>query len=277
MLSGNTIFSNTAEHYEGGGLYLSFSDAMFNGNTVSSNTANGSGGGLFLEGSDATLSGNTVTSNTADWGGGGLVLYHSDATLNGNAITFNSGGQDVGGGLWLHTSDATLINNIVTDNQADLAGSGLYIMCSSPRLVHTTIARNVDGDGSGVYVTMRWCATPSAIVLTNTILVSHSVGISVTAGNTATLESTLWHGNGADTGGAGTIVTSNDYTGAPAFAADGYHLTASSAAIDKGVDAGVATDIDGQIRDSQPDIGADEYIGAPKRYVYLPLVMRQYE
>lgn len=40
------------------------------------------------------------------------------------------------------------------------------------------------------------------------------------------------------------------------------HLTESaSSAIDRGVSAGVTTDIDGQTRDTSPDIGADEYYG----------------
>ena len=57
----------------------------------------------------------------------------------------------------------------------------------------------------------------------------------------------------------GGIVITNEYTGTPAFSADGYHLTANSAAIDRGVSTGVMTDIDGQSRDAVPDLGADEY------------------
>ena len=258
-LSGNTAFSNTAS-MDGGGLFLYYSNATLSGNTIISNTAADVAGGLFLLFSDAMLSGNTVIANTAEWGGGGLFLYGSNATLNGNTVTYNSGGQDVGGGLYLGHSDATLTNNVVVDNRADLAGSGLYISCSSPRLLHTTIARNIGGHGSGVYVTQRWCAIPSAVVLTNTILVSHSVGISVTAGNTATLNATLWHANTTDW--SGNVVHTNDRNGDPAFAPDGYHLTGASAAIDGGVDAGVTTDIDGHHRPygSAPDLGAHEII-----------------
>jgi hypothetical protein len=52
------------------------------------------------------------------------------------------------------------------------------------------------------------------------------------------------------------------YTGTPAFAPDGYHLTALSGAIDHGVDAGVTSDIDGEARPQglAPDLGADEYV-----------------
>jgi hypothetical protein len=74
------------------------------------------------------------------------------------------------------------------------------------------------------------------------------------------------------------VSVKHQYTGDPAFAIDGYHLTSSSAAIDKGVAAGVLKDIDGQPRPAQtPDLGADEYWapGYPK-YVYLPIVASQH-
>jgi uncharacterized repeat protein (TIGR01451 family) len=63
----------------------------------------------------------------------------------------------------------------------------------------------------------------------------------------------------------------NDHTGDASFAADGYHLTASSAAIDRGVEAGVKDDIDGDDRPVdgnldgivKADLGADEFLPAP--------------
>jgi hypothetical protein len=113
--------------------------------------------------------------------------------------------------------------------------------------------------------------------MTNTIIISHIVGIAVTAGDTATLNATLWHGNTTNWDGAGTINHSNDRNGDPAFDTDGYHLTSNSAAIDAGVDAGVTTDIDGDARPRGcfSDIGADEFItGAECRRIYLPVILR---
>ncbi len=148
-------------------------------------------------------------------------------------------------------------------------------------MLHTTIARNTGGDGSGVYVT-NFGADYGTVAFTNTILVSHSVGITVTTGNTATLEATLW-ANDTDWGSVGNIFTGTvNIWGDPAFVdpdAGDYHVGLASAAIDRGVNAGVTTDIDG---DARPDgcffdIGADEFItGVACKYIYLPLIMRQY-
>jgi fibronectin-binding autotransporter adhesin len=276
-LRGNVIHNNAATANQAGGVYLSSSPAILIGNTIYSNTAASDGGGLRLFWSDATLSGNTISHNSATWWGGGLALYFSDATLSGNIITGNTAFE--GGGLHLEGESPTLVNNVVADNvinQVTGGGTGIYVLRSFPRLLHTTVARNAGGDGVGVYVTgFRWNGNyePSVVVMTNTILVNHSVGITVTAENTATLNATLWHANA--TPWSGNVIRTNDHSGAPAFAADGYHLTGASAAIDKGVDAGVTTDVDG---DSRPqgdncDLGADEYA---RWFIYLPLVVRNH-
>jgi hypothetical protein len=274
-LSDNTISANFA-WWKGGGLYLFYSDAMLSGNTIISNTAV-FGGGLYLSDSDATLSGNTVMSNTAG-NGGGLYVFGA-ATLSGNAVMSNTAERD-GGGLFLLLSDTTLTNTVVADNQAGRNGSGLYIVVSSPHLLHTTVARNTGGDGSGIYVIGEELWAPgyfSTVALTNTILVSHSVGISVTGGNTVTVNSVLWHGTPVTISQAttATVAVQNQYPGDPLFATDGYHLMEGSAAIDKGVDAGVMTDIGGDSRPqgSAPDLGADEFVSEPGK-LYLPIIMK---
>ena len=152
---------------------------------------------------------------------------------------------------------------------------------SKPSLRHTTLARNTGGDGSGVFVTDAG-STPSTVVLTNTILVSHTVGITATAGSKATLEGTLWGSdswaNGTDLGGDGDIITGTvNIWGDPAFVnPDGgdYHIGPDSAAIDAGMNAGVVTDIDGDLRPigAGYDIGADEYAVC----TYLPLAVKNY-
>jgi hypothetical protein len=281
-LSGNTITGNSARR--GGGLSLWSSPATLVGNTIISNTqlyAFASGGGVLVEYSGPTLSGNTVAANLAHGYGGGVSLVATlGAMLSGNTIISNTA-YGSGGGLSLFNGDSTLVNNLVADNQANSVGSGLHIAGNPPRLLHTTIARNRGGDGSGVYL-----SSDTPLVMTNTILVSQTVGVTVTANSTATLVGTLWGSgawaNEADWGGAGAIITGTvNVFGDPGFvdpAAGDYHIGPGSAAIDAGLNAGVLMDIDNQPRPYHaPDLGADEYWppGALK-YVYLPLVWQSH-
>ena len=260
-LSRCQVYNNVAgvTNTIGGGIYLNASSARLYNNRLFSNTAE-YGGGMFADYGSPTLGGNTFATNTASIDGGGAHLYYSVAALDGNTVFSND--AQYGGGLYFQNSSDTLSNTIVANNRASLNGSGLYMWGASPRLLHTTLVRNTGGDGSSVYVTQGY-GVPSTVALTNTILVSQTVGITVTAGNTATLNGVLWSGNDPNFGGPGLITVTNDITGSPAFVnpdAGNYHLTAASAAIDRGVDAGVATDLDGIARPqgSQPDLGAYE-------------------
>jgi len=143
------------------------------------------------------------------------------------------------------------------------------------RLLHSTVADNGQV-GQGLYV-----GPLATLASTNTVIAGHgAVGVTVAAGGTARLEATLWYGNGADTGGEGSVVTGTiNVYGDPFFVDPGawdYHLGPSSAALDRGLDAGVRHDVDHQPRPyGLPDLGADEYWppGALKR-IYLPCVMR---
>jgi hypothetical protein len=107
--------------------------------------------------------------------------------------------------------------------------------------------------------------------MTNTILVSHTIGISVAQGSEAILESTLWGdgswANETDWAGDGSIITgTRNYWLSPGFVDPSnldYHLGPTSAAIDLGIPTSLAIDIDNQPRPNPnsmiPDLGADEY------------------
>ncbi|MGD2205849.1 MAG: right-handed parallel beta-helix repeat-containing protein, partial [Anaerolineae bacterium] len=281
---GDTISGNHAR--SGGGLYLDESDTTVNDSTVLDNEAGDHGGGLYVFGGDVTVSHNTISGNHALKRGGGLYLSGSAGSLDENVFSENTASSD-GGGMYVAYSNPTLTNNVIADNEANTA-SGVYLLASSPDLLHTTIAHNgstvltvggsarsipsalrtfeepmshTGGDGIGLYV-KNWDTDYSEVNLTNTILAGHTVGIYVAGGNTATLEATLWASNDRDWDGAGAIFTGTvNVRGDPAFVNPGngdYHISSGSAAIDEGVNAGVNIDIDGEPRplDGGYDIGA---------------------
>ena len=225
------------------------------------------------------MSGNTIFSNTAQWLGGGLCIDISHNTLSENIIISNTAG-DSGGGLFF-TNSPTLINNVFADNEANATGSGLAMggPDCSPRLLHNTIARNQGGDSSGVAIVEFFGPSVCTVALTNTIMADQSVGINIGGSgiSTVTVNAILWYNTPITVSQSPTDVVTvlNQHTGDPAFAADGYHLMAGSAAIDEGIDAGITSDLDGQGRPAGAgyDLGADEFW----HKICLPLVLRNKE
>lgn len=259
-ISANRVFGNNAP--TGGGLYAAASQPRVEHNLITSNTAR-YGGGVYLYNSPATLDANRISANTAITSGGGALFLFSSPVLTDNLFISNS--AVTGGGLLLASSDALMLNTVIADNYASASGSALYLDSifgrdCLPLLIHTTIARNTGGDGSGIYATDDGMFGLSYAVMTNTIIVEHATGIVAAPGNGADLNGVLWFNNGANTGGAGIIAVTSDITGTPAFDTDGYHLTAGSAALNRGVDTGMSRDIDGESRPmgAAPDLGADE-------------------
>jgi hypothetical protein len=290
-LSENVIFDNVAARW-GGGVHLWDSrDVTLYGNSIFSNTAQVYGGGVWLNFSLATLASNAIHHNQALAGGG--VYVRAGSALKTSRV--GASPRHVAGGTPPRRDDGPtlLINNAIVENQASDEGSGLYIAGANSRLLHNTIARNGStggtgsvGDSSGVYVTTfdqahvtTYQGTPalySTVALTNTLLAEQAVGIGVAGPNTLTVNGVLWHNTPVTVslGTASLLLAQNQHTGDPAFASDGYHLMADSAAIDKGVYAGVTYDIDGDARAlEQPDLGADEW----QRRVYLPIALNNHD
>jgi hypothetical protein len=282
----------------GGGAFIGTSDdAVAAGNTIADNAGAlvegiGAGGGLHLR--DTTGSQvlrNRIQRNRAgmadgSWGGG-LVLDRLEGTtaqanVDGNLILDNrasgeptAASNDGGCSVAEMLGGFSFTNNVVAGNQAASVGgvSLVYLQWGG------TVANNTIAGNSGIGLQALESAS---LTLVNNIVVSHTVGISVTAGTRATVRYTLWHGNGTDIGGAGVISHTHPVTGTPGFvdaAAGDYHLTLASAARDAGDPAGLPPapgyDADGISRPqgSDVDLGAYEWRG---HWLHLPLVPDRY-
>jgi hypothetical protein len=131
-MNDNLIADNSADY--SGGLHLRFwGNVTLDGNAIVSNSAL-YGGGLYTENSALGLRGTTVASNAAHSGGGMYVAAFRDR------------------GWSVNCQPVVLTNGVLADNWADSGGSGIFIDTCAVSLLHTTVARNVGGDGSGISI-----------------------------------------------------------------------------------------------------------------------------
>ncbi|MBN1315269.1 MAG: hypothetical protein JXA42_07370 [Anaerolineales bacterium] len=263
VISHNRFEANRAWEGLGGGLNIWGENAIIDDNILYNNSAD-EGGGLFhLEGI-VGLNRNEIISNSARVGGGAL-LGEGSYRLNANRLLSNTAVN--AGGMYLGGDYAGVSNTLIADNYASGEGSGLVAVGREIRIFNSTIARNT-GKSSGVLVSDCWDGK-SQLYMTNTILVGHSVGISVVTGCTATLEATLWGdgdwANMIDWMGGGSSITGNiNLWETPGFVdtnSGDFRLQYTSAAIDAGVPVGLFVDLEGEPRPQGYgyDIGADEF------------------
>jgi predicted outer membrane repeat protein len=277
-ISNSQFISNTAQD-QGGGLAAPGNLTLTNGLFLGNQTVLGGGGGLFAQ-TQAHIIATQFVSNTAQGSGGGVfafaevtledTLFQGNQSVNGlgggllaQGTLDVSGGQFInnsareGGGLRHYLGDGRLVNSLFAGNTAtDAHGTAMLLEPSGKvDVLHTTIASPNLASGPAIEV------LTGTLQVTNTLIASHTTGISNTGG-TVNLDYNLFFGNNTDlvgpvTGGA------HDLHGDPHFkdpVHGDYHLGLDSAAIDSGTDAGVVIDVDGDPRplDSGFEIGFDE-------------------
>jgi uncharacterized repeat protein (TIGR01451 family) len=258
----------------------------------SSSSAGADGGGLnFNDVPSVTLQRNRIESNEGaasitllngaggGGGGGGISFNQSTVLLQANVISHNTGnlsGDGWGGGIDFNQSTATMNGNLIVGNRMNIAyngaGGGVWVWESTLTSTNDIFAHNYDGVGGGDN------GTPSTITLVNDTLYDNGgIGGSVNDSSTMWVTNTIVyiHVDGLRNDGSGTLTSnynllSNDYNYVhvtpggddilnqnPSFvnaAADDFHLTRNSPAIDKGSNAVCPpTDYDGNIRPADGD------------------------
>jgi predicted outer membrane repeat protein len=197
---------------------------------LAQNNASNHGGALFIRNSGAQITLNLVRNNQAAVDGGGVYIQQSTlAAFSGNVIRDNQAG-DQGGGLFLtRNSSGRYHSNAIIGNSAAQAG-GIFVGGASPVFVHTTLA----GNGSALVAVVQ-DGNPTTVVLSNTIVSQHNLGIQGESGVNVSAFTTLWHAVDVDFFGSGNLSSNNNFGGNPNFLADGYHIAANSAAAGKGM------------------------------------------
>jgi len=275
-LTKNQVLGNigqTTYTGSGGGVYLhaittaEVANNVIRGNKASLSNWRSDGGGIWIDASSkVSLVSNHIeenmtsghVSNGAGFGGG-VYIWDSEVELSRNVIIKNSTGTYIaamrpGGGVAVQgNGNVTLVNNCIFQNNAGSDGGGIYVGIDWPPagqtvLLHNTIA---DNGQSGI-----WVRNYANLTLTNNLLSGHANGISQSNSSNGTISANtnlFW--NTSDP-----IVGINPIQKDPLLTPN-FHLSSNSPAINAGIDAGVAVDIDGNPRnEGRPDIGAYEFL-----------------
>ena len=225
---------------------VTIQDTLIEDNTI---TGHNSGGGI-----NARLSVN----------GPGLVLDR--VVFSGNTATF--AGSALAVEAWVTGTSNVEMTNVLVSSNLPSFGSAVFLKARFGSLVldgaHMTWADHpngtalslIDGSGGAVEANLVNALIDSA----STAFAAEEQTGAVTLTHTNTLTNNVANLHVTD-GGSPTFVANNPLTGDPLLDSGG-RLLAGSAAIDVGVDAGVAVDRDGEIRPSGAgfDVGADEFI-----------------
>ncbi len=259
----NEIISNTAERTGGGLLVTQGTRYLVQDNQIANNVGY-TGGGLAVYTATGTIANNRIIGNQAIAGGGVYLWGQASPALDRNVVMSNTaqGFFVAGGGLLIYVdsgTQVTLTNHLVAHNLAGASGLGGGIVCSGGggcNIINCSIADNNQGDHQeGI---LLGSGAPHKVW--NTIIVGHSVGITV-AGGTADLDYNDYYDNAINVGGAAS--GAHSLTDDPQFedrAASDYHLAMGSLLIDQGGSVNVPHDFEGdpRPRGSAIDIGADE-------------------
>ena len=256
-VSGGRFERNIAKY--GGGLAAT--TLFLTGTEFVSNVSTRNGGGLYTM-LEAHITNGRFESNRSALSGGG---WYAAFALTVTDSVFMSNSATSGGGIYQSyddpeigppNSDGRIVNSLFTHNTVSGTGAALYLDSGGKTdVLFTTIA---DSDLNSKPAIAVFSGT---VGITDTIIINHKIGISQFDGVVAQ-DYNLFYGNTPDLSGTVSGGT-HDVFGNPNFVdpANGdYHIVPPSAAIDAGTDAGVYTDLDGNVRPSGSgfDIGAYE-------------------
>ncbi len=258
LTANDTVFKNNSATEGGGGAYAVGDAILFNAR-LENNLSDGLYGANAVNAIDIVVLGNQYYGLRAK--SAVLVRGHFEdnpnndivaqtLVLTGTQFSGNSAGQAVYLNNYGTPSTSQIVNALFIGS-----GTAVYMVSPSSNLVilQSTIAvKNLSPLAAII-------AQQGTVGITNTIVASHTLGIQQGSG-TVYEDYNLFYGNTTDisgTIGGGT----HDVFGNPNFVDpvnDDYHIVPPSAAINAGVDAGVYTDLDGNVR----PIGGGFDIGA---------------
>ncbi len=273
------IFDTNVARF-GGGSYSQndYTSLTFKNTTFFSNTAETTGAGMLCGGGqDITIENCSFEGNQSSGIAGGLFMGEDSldlSTLNLTNTIFNFNlAATQGGGLNIGNANSNISNCVFVNNIANEVGTGgaISMNASGPneltvKMTNNTIADNI-GELAGGIATWTSDSTKATLFLQNNAFTNGTTNnYAVEGGNTLVVSLGGNFSNNSSTDNIFDMsLDLNDSKESPSYVdADNfdYHILEGSPFIEAGVSAGAPpTDLDGNARTGQTDIGAYEFQG----------------
>lgn len=253
-LDGATFTANQTPADRGAGAYFRGSTALTRTDFIGNLAANRGAGAYFF--APAVLTNTRFISNTAGEHAGGAyfnaAFEMTAATFISNTAVTGSGGGAFQGGA----GSGRIVNTLFTRNTSGAPGADLSLgTTGTTDVLHTTLANASTHPGAAIVV------VTGTVNVTNTLFAHYAAGLAVNPGASANSDYNLFYDAPTNAlTGTHSLTDTNPLFVNPA--ADNYRLGTYSPALGAGVDAGIATDLDGDARGNPPSMGAYE-LGVP--------------
>ena len=153
-LSGTVVFEHNTASGNGGAVYLDGAAAEFPADVRFENNTAENGGAVALSGSassQATFNGNVLSPNTAMVNGGSLYIPGSASVVFNAAQNFTGNSAANGGAVWANTLPSPSQTVTFTNNTASSAGGAVYIGGTATLTDQFAFRTNEAAQGGAVY------------------------------------------------------------------------------------------------------------------------------
>jgi hypothetical protein len=192
----NFISGNSATN--GGAFYCFWQSSPVITNNIITNNMGGSYGGAIYcyNHSNPVITGNTFSDNIVTMGSGGAIAcFDSNPVISGNSFISNDAMSFYGGAIFLENSNPEISNNSFYANSAR-GGGGIYCyMSSNPVISRNLMTGNHAGDQNGGAIT---CLETSSPTIINNTIVGNFAGyegggiLCISTSNPAMVNNILW-------------------------------------------------------------------------------------
>ncbi len=233
------------------------------------NTFGNGCGGFKIQNSNVEIRRVVIKDNSAGTGDGGalcaagddgpLTLLVEDSVISGNRAPGRAGAFS------LFNTKTTVVNSLFTDNvsSSNIANVMLLWQDDDVTLLNSTVVDNNPAGDQAIHV------LSGTVAVVNSIMVNNALNLQADPPCPTCFDVSYSDVQGWS-GGTGNIDEDPLFVDA---AGGDYRLQGGSPAIDAGTPSGApASDLDGNLRDALPDMGAYEYIAPPMSYVFLPVL-----